>query len=556
MKLRPYQEDAITALESWFATESIEKHPLLSLPTASGKTVIFSNFIKRTIKKYSDARFLVLAHRQELIEQAEEKIKSVWPDAPVGVLSAGLKRSEIDSQILVASRDTLASGSRLKKVGHFDYTIIDEAHNISPDEHTRYQKIINELSAERAMRVLGCTATPYRMGQGYIYGKRKDHFIHDIAYQAKIPDLIDQGYLARITSYKVDDNTIIDASKAKLKFKGGDYKESDLEKLAMDDKTIVAIINDWLDKAYTKGRTASVFFCVSVLHAMKMNMHLQKHGIESRLLTGETPGEERKQILEDFESGKVHAVCNVGVLTEGWDAPRTDCIAMLRPTKSLGLYVQMCGRGMRLYPGKDNCLLLDYGENIARHGCIDTAKPDQEIKIRRPKICGNCLAVNPPHAKKCVECNEEFPVAEFLTFLVPMEERKVAKKTKADSGAVISDEKQKNKSSLEVVTSVSAAVADSKNGNKYCKVFFYVDNQFLPRMMPLMFGHSRMHGLAINYWCRLVDPKIWGVPRTSEQAAAKINQGALKGVKSVGIKREGKYFNVKKVIFDDKEIFL
>ena len=109
---------------------------------------------------------------------------------------------------------------------------------------------------------------------------------------------------------------------------------------------------------------------------------------------------------------------------------------MLRPTKSLGLYVQMCGRGMRLYPGKDNCLLLDYGENIARHGCIDTAKPDQEVKIRRPKICGSCLAVNPPHAKKCVECNEEFPVAEFLTFLVPMEERKVAKKTKADSGAV------------------------------------------------------------------------------------------------------------------------
>ena len=289
MKLRPYQEDAITALDTWFATESIEKHPLLSLPTASGKTVIFSNFIKRTIKKYSDARFLVLAHRQELIEQAEEKIKSVWPEAPVGVLSAGLKRSELDSQILVASRDTLASGSRLKKVGHFDYAIIDEAHNISPDEQTRYQKIINELSAERAMRVLGCTATPYRMGQGYIYGKRKDHFFHDIAYQAKIPDLIDQGYLARITSYKVDDNTIIDASKAKLKFKGGDYKESDLEKLAMDDKTIVAIINDWLDKAYTKGRTASVFFCVSVLHAMKMNMHLQKHGINSKLLTVESP---------------------------------------------------------------------------------------------------------------------------------------------------------------------------------------------------------------------------------------------------------------------------
>ena len=556
MKLRPYQEDAVTSLINWFDSESIDRRPLLNLPTASGKTVIFSNVIKRQIETYPDARFLVLAHRQELIEQAENKIKNVWPDAPVGVLSSGLGRQEMDSQILVASRDTIASGSRLKKVGKFDYTIIDEAHNLAPDDQTRYQKIISELSDDYAMRVMGCTATPYRMGQGYIYGKRKDHFFYDVAYQAKIPDLIEQGYLARITSYQVADDTIIDASKAKLKFKGGDYKESDLEKLAMDDRTMLAIINDWLDKAFTKGRTASVFFCVSVMHATKLTNHLLDHGIKAKLLTGDTPGEERKIILEQFESGDINAICNVGVLTEGWDAPRTDCIAMLRPTKSLGLYVQMCGRGMRLYPGKDNCLLLDYGENIARHGCIDTAQPDQEVKVRRPKICGECLAISPPHAKKCVECLTEFPVSMFAQYLAPIEERKVAKQTKAASGAVISDEKPGQKAKEENVVSVNASLATSKNGNDYCRVFFQIEDSFLPRSMPLMFEHPRMNGLAKNYWCRIVNTKQWGVPRRSQDAVAKINDGAMDHVKSLSVKKEGKYFNVKKLVTANKEVYL
>jgi DNA repair protein RadD len=556
MDLRPYQEDAVTSLFDWFGSQSITDHPLLSLPTASGKTVIFSTFIKRQIMSYPDTRFLVLAHRQELIEQAENKIKNVWPQAPVGVLSSSLKRHELNAQILVASRDTLAAGSRLEKVGKFDYIIIDEAHNLSPDDQTRYQKIITKLSTEHATRVMGVTATPYRMGQGYIYGKRKDHFFSDVAYQAKIPDLIDQGYLARIVSYQVADETIIDASKAKLKFKGGDYKESDLEKLALDEQTILAIIADWSDKAYSKGRTATVFFCVSVLHAMKMNMFLAKQGIKSKLLTGETPGDERRQILADFESGELNVICNVGVLTEGWDAPKTDCIAMLRPTQSLGLYVQMCGRGMRVYPGKENCLLLDYGENIARHGCIDTAQPNQEFKVRRPKICGECLAISPPHAKKCIECGAEFPISEFSTYLVPMEERKVAKQTKAASGAVISDEKPGVRTKEEIVTSTSATLATSKNGNDYCRVFFQIEDSFLPRSLPLMFEHPRMSGLAINQWCRIVDAKKWGVPRRSEDAVRKINQGAMQDVNKITVKKEGKYFNVKRVVVTNKEVYI
>ena len=131
-----------------------------------------------------------MAHRKELVAQAESKLKSVWPDAPVGVLAAGMKRFQHNAQILVASRDTLASPKRLEKVGKFDYMIIDEAHNVPPSSHdSATRRIIDTLSERQSMKVMGCTATPYRMGQGYIYGNRKDHFFKGLAYSVSIPEL-------------------------------------------------------------------------------------------------------------------------------------------------------------------------------------------------------------------------------------------------------------------------------------------------------------------------------------------------------------------------------
>ena len=136
MKLRYYQRNAIDALHDWFATRPVEDHALIALPTAAGKTIIFSHFIKEVFAKNPNARFLVMAHRKELVAQAETKLKSVWPEAPVGVLAAGMKRFQHNAQILIASRDTLASPKRLEKVGKFDYMIIDEAHNVPPNSFT------------------------------------------------------------------------------------------------------------------------------------------------------------------------------------------------------------------------------------------------------------------------------------------------------------------------------------------------------------------------------------------------------------------------------------
>ena len=443
MKLRYYQRDAINSLHHWFATKPTNEHALIALPTAAGKTIIFSHFIKEVLAKEPDARFIVMAHRKELVAQAESKLKTVWPDAPVGVLAAGMKRFQHNAQILVASRDTLASPKRLAKVGKFDYMIIDEAHNVPPTSHTRYQKIISELSARGDMKVMGCTATPYRMGQGYIYGKRKDHLFKGLAYSVSIPELIKEGYLCRLSAYAVNDKAIIDAGSVSLKFKNGDFREKELEQVAMVDETIVKLSAIGSTMLIPKVGQPTVFFCVSVLHAQKMTQYLIQYGIKAAVVTGETPNLERDKILADFESGKIHALCNVGVLTEGWDAPRTDCIALLRPTQSIGLYVQMCGRGMRIHDDKSNCLLLDYGENVARHGCLDEVTPEENVPGRyHPKICSACNAINSPSAKECIECGQVFESKQTKS-LWTRKEREVAKRTKAEKQAVLSDERAK-----------------------------------------------------------------------------------------------------------------
>ena len=362
--------------------------------------------------------------------------------------------------------------------------------------------------------------------------RRNTQIIDGQMYYDAETDRRDPGDFSDVTSMDIDP-----------RFKGGDYKESDLEKLAMDDKTIVAIINDWLDKAYTKGRTATVFFCVSVLHAEKMTQCLKNYGIIAECVTGETPKEKREDILEKFNNGLIHAICNVGVLTEGWDAPRADCIALLRPTQSVGLFVQMCGRGMRLHDDKENCLLLDYGENVARHGCLDEVQPDRTAPGRyHPKICASCNAINIPSARKCVECGQEFEGSKKFQELQTKKEKEVARRTKAERQAVLSDERKKAKPRYKPVTDIYATVTKSMNGSEYCQVIFTVKDEFFPKKMPLMFGHPKAHHMAVRRWKKIAEK--WGAPEQPWMAAELINSGAFENISEIVLQKQGKYENV------------
>ena len=553
MELRNYQKKAMNKALCWFDKET--SYPLIVLPTGAGKTVVFVSMIRDLYLQDPSKRFLILAHRQELITQAKDKLLSVWPNAPVGILAASLKEFDSTAPIVIASRDTLASKTRLEKSLPFDYIIIDEAHHVGTEKRSRYRKIIDHFEEIGCPKIMGVTATPYRMGQGYIYGMG-DHVFGGVAHRAPITELIKDGYLCRLSAYKVADDAIIDASQARLKFKNGDYRESDLEKLAMVDQTILAIVNDWIDKAYTKGRTSTVFFCVSVEHAHKMNRYLLDHGIKSACVTGETPTDEREEILQLFEEGKINALCNVAVLTEGWDAPRTDCIALLRPTKSLGLYVQICGRGMRPWgEEKENCMLLDYGGNMLRHGCIDVARPernkrDEELGNEKPKIwiCDECLAVNDMDYKKCIECDASKPAPPPpLQIVESVKETEASETTIAAQGSVLSDEMAGEapvRERSEPVEWVRAEKAVSKNGNNYLKIMFKSKENYWPYSTALMINmRGKPAEIARKKW-RIMS-KNQPYPNDIDVAVNAVNvYGLFKEIKRVNVRKEGKYWNV------------
>ena len=552
MELRHYQEAAIEATFDWLHTQNT--YPLIVLPTGSGKTIVFANIIKKLFDHNEGCRVLILAHRQELITQARDKLLSVWPCAPCGILAASIKEFDSHAPIVIASRDTIASQKRLDQAGHFDYIIVDEAHHVGPDKSSRYRKIFDHFESSQyvAPRIFGVTATPYRMGQGFIYGL-DDHFFGGISYQIGIPQLIKEGYLCRLSAFRVDDQAVIDASTARVKFKGGDYRESDLEKLAMEDQTMLAIIDDWIEKAYSKGRLSSVFFCVTVAHANKMCMFLRHAGIEAAVITAETPSEIREKLLEDFEDGVINALCNVAVLTEGWDAPRTDCIALLRPTKSLGLYVQICGRGMRTWGDKENCMLLDYGENMDRHGCIDRAKPSRPPKEDEQKIwiCNAvtstghlCLAVNDWVDTQCIECGADKPITEERP--PDRKEPDAATDRVAAFGNVLSDEIDDPIEELEKVKEVEtiwAEVRSSKAGNSYLDVKFKVVDEYWPQSMPFMIGmEGRAGTLAMKKW-RAVSGDDY-VPPDIQDAEDLVNGGSFDHIRKIAVRKEGRYWNV------------
>ena len=557
MKLRYYQEEAVDETLKWLDTQPT--YPLIVLPTGSGKTIVFTTIIKQLFERDPDCRILILAHRQELISQAKDKLLSVWSSAPCGILAAGLKEFDDVSPVVIASRDTLATPKRLENTTHFDYIIVDEAHHVGLEKASRYQKIFNHFNAAQhyAPKIFGVTATPYRMGQGFIYGLG-DEFFGGVSYQIGIPRLIKDGYLCRLSAFKVNDKAVIDASTARVKFKGGDYRESDLEKLAMEDQVMLAIIADWIDKAYSKGRLSTVFFCVTVAHANKMCLLLQNAGIEAAVVTANTPNDERADILERFENGVIHALCNVAVLTEGWDAPRTDCIALLRPTKSLGLYVQICGRGMRTWGDKKDCLLLDYGENMNRHGCIDKArpntKPDEEPKIW---ICAEitpagqpCLAINDWVDKKCIECGAEKPKGAAPP---PRGEPDIAKERVAAQGSVLSDETDLNIKEVEKIKEVEFARAEkkkSKSGNEYLNVTFKLVDEFWPQNMPFMIGMNGPAGIIAKKKWKACAANGTPVPYTIERGEELINdEGCFDHIKRITVRKEGRYWNVVSIYY-------
>jgi DNA repair protein RadD len=407
MQARWYQTEARAAI--YRALEHSTANPVVVLPTGSGKTIVIAE-VARDVRGWG-GRVLVLAHRKELLEQSYEKLLAIAPELfpDVGLLSAGLGRRDTECSILIAGIQS--SYRRANEIGPRNLVIVDEAHLIPTDGEGMYQTLLNDLTIlNRAVRVVGLTATPYRLDCGYVCGP--DHFLNEVVYDVPIPVLIAEGHLSKLTSKAA--RNAVDASTVHVR--GGDWVAGELDAICSEAALVEAACREIATK--TSGRKSTLVFCSGRKHARAVFDELNRlaHG-SCEYLDGETPAGERRDILERFKSGCVAYLINIDVLTTGFDAPNVDAIALLRPTLSPGLYYQMVGRGLRTAPGKRDCLVLDFGGNVERHGPIDRVEvgPKQSTGTGAApaKACPKCAEVVPAGSRTCSSCGHEFPPPEL-----------------------------------------------------------------------------------------------------------------------------------------------
>lgn len=405
MLLRPYQRAAIDALYDYFAGNT--GNPLVVMPTGTGKSVVIASFIREAIHAYPETRILMLTHVKELIQQNFQALLNMWPEAPGGIYSAGLSRRDIHAQVLFAGIQSIHK--RAARVQRCDLVIIDEAHLLSRTDGSMYRAFLSELNSINAgmLKVVGFTATPYRFDSGLLH-VGKDRVFTDIAYSVPILDMIAQGYLSTVIPKQTQ--TQLDVSSVGTR--GGEFIAKDLEAAVDRDEVTRAAVAEIVQHGAERG--SWLVFCSGVDHALHVRDAIREHGISTETVTGDTPAGERATILSNYKTGKLRCVTNANVLTTGFDAPGTDLIALLRPTKSIGLYVQMVGRGTRLAEGKDDCMVLDFAGNTARHGPIDTVDGARKEKGDEPgeapvKTCPECQTINHASAHRCIECDFEFP---------------------------------------------------------------------------------------------------------------------------------------------------
>lgn len=403
-ELRDYQRRALDDLYAWFRAGN-KGNPCLVLPTGSGKSHVIAALCREAVQQW-DSRILMLTHVKELIAQNSEKLRSHWPNAPLGIYSAGLKRREMGSAITFAGIQSVRG--RASQIGRVDLVVIDECHLVSHKDTGSYRQLIRDLTEiNPALRVIGLTATPYRLGHGMI---TDDPAIFDaILEPVTTADLVLQGYLSTLRS-KVT-RTRFDVSGVHRR--GGEYIESQLAAAVDTDDQNRAVVREVIGLA--ENRKAWLFFCAGVQHAIHIRDVLRESGITVETITSETPPGERARILHQYTSGQIRALTNANVLTTGFDYPDIDLIAILRPTESPGLYIQMAGRGLRLKSHTDHCLVLDFAGVVAKHGPITGITPPRtpsEGGDVPMKVCDNCSELVFIAVMTCPACGHEFPPAE------------------------------------------------------------------------------------------------------------------------------------------------
>ncbi len=375
--LRPYQADSVKAVIHYFRHHSTPA--VIVLPTGAGKSLVIAE-----LARLAKGRVLVLAHVKELVEQNHAKYEGYGLTG--GIYSAGLGRKDTDHSVVFASVQSVAR-NLTDFTDQFSLLVIDECHRVPDDKNSSYQKVIAHLlSLNLGMKVLGLTATPYRLGMGWIYQyhtrglvrSEEPRFFQDCIFELPIHYLLDEGFL---TPARLIDAPVLSYDFSQIKpTSTGRYKESELDLVIEQSKRATPQIIEQVIRL-AKGKRGVMIFAATVRHAQEILSLLPPE--QAAIVIGETPSHERDLIIQRFKQQEILFLVNVSVLTTGFDAPHVDLIAILRPTESVSLYQQIIGRGLRLSPGKTECLILDYAGN--RYDLyqpeVGDPKPDSNSEI-------------------------------------------------------------------------------------------------------------------------------------------------------------------------------
>lgn len=410
---RWYQDEAVQSVFGYYAAGK-SGNPVVAMPTASGKSLVIAEFIKFVLQRWPRQRIFLATHVKELIEQNAEKLREQWPNVPLGIFSAGLKQRDVNFPVIYAGIQSAIAC--IESFGWRDLMIIDEAHLVGHDEDTEYLDAIKRFRViNPLMKVIGLTATPYRLGHGMLSdGPIFTDVCYDLTEFSKFNRLIDEGFLMPLFPKRM--NMTFDVSKVRVT--GDDYNRKELQKAVDVDAVTYAACKETVEEGF--DRKCWIVFASGIEHAEHVSSCLDSMGVTSTVIHSKMPQELADKRFNDWKLGKYRAIVNYGKLTTGVDHPAIDLICVLRPTTSTVLWVQMLGRGMRPYPGKENCLVLDFARNTERLGPVnDPVIPRKRKKGEEPgvapiRICPQCGVYNHARATHCTACGCEFPKHEKL----------------------------------------------------------------------------------------------------------------------------------------------
>ena len=388
--LRTYQQQAVAATLRHFRTQSTPA--VIVLPTGAGKSLVIAE-----LARIAKGRVLVLAHVKELVEQNHAKYESYGLEG--GIYSAGMARKESHHKVIFGSIQSVARASD-DFFNDFSLLIVDECHRIATDPESQYVQVIERLQkATERLCVVGMTATPYRLGLGWIYQfshrgvlrSEEDRYFKKCVFEVSLAQMVRDQYLTQ--PIQIDSPVAhYDFASLAEKTKGRAFSQSDIEDLLKSQERVTpGIVENIVD--LSKDRKGTMIFTSSIRHAEEIMRLLPSNS--AALVIGDTETTERDEIVRRFKAQEIKFLVNVSVLTTGFDAPHVDIIAILRPTESVSLYQQIAGRGLRLFPGKKDCLILDYtglSYNIFSPEIADDKPSSDSVPVQI--ACPKCGFVN------------------------------------------------------------------------------------------------------------------------------------------------------------------